>query len=266
MRVLLDDDGRLPPGSVVDAAALRTLYAAPPGRWLRANFVATVDGAATGADGRSGSINTPADHVVFALLRDLCDAVLVGAGTARTEEYTRVSATPTRPLPPALVVVSGRAHVPDGLAEPRTGRGAGLLVTCEAAGLDALRRAREVLGADAVLVCGEGAVDIALTLDELANRGLRHVLCEGGPTLLAAVLQAGLLDELALTTSPLMTGGNAPRISQGESLDLHLSPRLLLEEDGSLFALWRPLTPTGRSPHPVDPVPTTLPDPTPTVT
>src|SRR3954451_700770 len=80
-------------GERLDDDTLARLYAYPAldggESWLRVNFVSTLDGAATGADGRSGSINTGADREVFALLRALADVVLVGAGTARAEGYRR---------------------------------------------------------------------------------------------------------------------------------------------------------------------------------
>ena len=97
MRVLLSDNdlGHWSPGHAMemDSEALALAYAYPQlsaeQTWVRANFVTTLDGAATGDDGRSGSINTGADRDVFALLRALCDVVLVGAGTARAEGYRR---------------------------------------------------------------------------------------------------------------------------------------------------------------------------------
>ena len=87
MRVILshDDLGHRAPGhdGVMDSEALALAYAYPrlsPGQiWVRANFISTLDGAAAGDDGRSGSINTGADREVFALLRALSDVVLVGA-------------------------------------------------------------------------------------------------------------------------------------------------------------------------------------------
>ena len=98
MRILLGGEGSPAPGTVLDEPALERLYAVPAGRsWLRVNFVSSLDGAVTGADGRSGSINTPADHRVFRLLRRLSDVVVVGAGTVRAEGY------PARPETPICV-------------------------------------------------------------------------------------------------------------------------------------------------------------------
>jgi len=244
MRVLLDPRRPATPGGRVTASELVDLYAFPRGRrWLRTNFVSTLDGSGVGPDGRSGSINTPADNRVFALQRDLCDAVLVGAGTVRAEGYQRITPTRGRAVPPALVVVSGSGRVPRGLRAPTRGRGAGLLVTCSAAGPRALVRARRELGEDAVLVAGGDHVDLPAALDALAERGLRHVLCEGGPTLLAAALAAGVIDELALSLAPTVVGGDGTRITNGAPLGgpdgIPLVPRLLVEEAGTLMGLWR---------------------------
>ncbi|MEO5608851.1 MAG: dihydrofolate reductase family protein [Ornithinibacter sp.] len=253
MRILIDPRRPARPGSRVSAADLRALYRFPDGPWVRSNFVTSLDGSIVGGDGRSGSINTPADNRVFALQRDLCDAVLVGSGTVRAEGYERITPTRRRASPPALVVVSGSARVPEGLRTPTEGRGAGLLLTCEAAGAKALDRARTVLGADAVIVAGEDHVDLAAAVHTLAARGLRHVLCEGGPTLLATALDAGVVDEIAQSIAPVAVGGAGPRTTAGAALaepdGIPLRPRLLLEEAGTLLGLWRvrPLTSPGSS-------------------
>jgi riboflavin biosynthesis pyrimidine reductase len=244
MRVLLDPRRPASPGARVTASDLSALYAFPAGRrWVRANFVSTLDGSAVGADRRSGSINTPADNRVFALQRRLADAVLVGAGTVRAEGYERVEPARGRPVPPALVVVSASGRVPEGLRTPTRGRGAGLFVTCAAAGSRRVDRARSVLGADAVVVAGDERVDLPAALAALADRGLRHVLCEGGPSLLATALDAGVVDELALTLSPTVVGGDGTRITSGPLLGgpdgVRAVPRLLLEEAGTLLGLWR---------------------------
>ena len=53
---------------------------------VRLNMIASLDGAAT-VDGLSGGLGGPADHRVFAALRELADVVLVAAGTVRAERY-----------------------------------------------------------------------------------------------------------------------------------------------------------------------------------
>jgi riboflavin biosynthesis pyrimidine reductase len=224
----------------LDDADLARIYAFPDGPWLRMNFVSTLDGAATGPDGRTGTINNAVDRFVFLLQRRLCDAVLVGAETARVEGYRRPTADGGgRPL---LVVATSSGHVAPGLLE--SGRGGGVIVvTSAAAAPDAVRAARDALGADAVWVHGDEVVDLRTLRDRLVAEGYLHVLCEGGPRLHAAMLAAGVVDELALTWVPTLVGGAHPRISLGDpGLDLEevtLRPTRLLEDSGTLLGLWR---------------------------
>ena len=207
-------------------ADLDAVYAAPRDPWLRVNMVSTVDGAATGGSGRSGSINNAADHVVFAHLRASSDAILVGAGTARAEGY--------RPAEVPLVVVSRRGDVPDRLrgAPP----GSVLLATCAAA--EGVDEARDLLGADHVLVLGSHRVDLAGLRQSLVDRGWTRLLAEGGPHLLRDLVAAGVADELCTTTVPRLIAGEHPRITDGPPVDVPLRLATLVEEDGTLLARW----------------------------
>jgi riboflavin biosynthesis pyrimidine reductase len=227
-----------------DEVNLTSAYALPPGaaRHLRANFVCSADGAVSLA-GRSGGLSGPADKRVFAVLRDLADVVLVGAGTARAEGYR-----PARPdaarratrraaglaeVPTIALVSSELALDPDwpvlAEAEART-----IVVTHEAAPA----APREALaGVADFVVAGTDRVDLAAALDQLAARGLARVLCEGGPMLFGSLLAADLVDELCLTVSPLVAGPGAGRIVAGAPVDGAQPTRLVhvLEGGGSLF-------------------------------
>ncbi|NYJ33158.1 pyrimidine reductase family protein [Nocardiopsis aegyptia] len=253
VRLLMNDvaPGAAEPGDPVDDSVLEALYAYPDtvGRpWVRANMVATLDGAAAGNDGRTGTINTEADLVVFTLLRDLADVVLVGAGTARAEGYRRP--TPRtgarraraeaqgRAAHPALAVVTRTAHVPPLLAAEETDRGQVWLLTCQEAGEPALERARAALGPERVLVLGEAEVDLVAAVDALHERGMSRILCEGGPRLLRDVAAEGVLDELCLTVVPVLAAGAEQRITAGAGVDQELVPRLLLEGGGTLLHRW----------------------------
>lgn len=208
------------------AADLAELYAAPADPWLRVNMVQTLDGAATGESGRSGSINNEVDKVVYDQLRALADAVVVGAGTARVEGYTPVD----RPT----VVVSRRGHVPDLL---RGGTpGSVLLATCGSAEL--LDEARGLLGSEHVLLLGSHRVDLGVLKQRLAERGLTQLVCEGGPHLLRDLVAARAADELCATVVPRLVGGAHPRILQGPPVDVPLELRLLLESEGTLLGRW----------------------------
>jgi len=224
LRVLIGPDG---PEGEPDDHRLAELYAVPRAPWLRVNFVSTVDGAATGEDGRSGSINDAIDRRVFDLLRRLADVVVVGAGTATIERY--------RPVDRPIAVVSRRGVVPPLLAG--AGDGSVLLVTCaEAPGLE---DARAGLGGDQVLVLGEDAVDLRRLGPALAERGLPRQLCEGGPHLFRDLLAADAVDELCATVVPRLVAGPHPRITAGPPVDVDLRLDLLLEHAGTLLGRWR---------------------------
>jgi riboflavin biosynthesis pyrimidine reductase len=228
-------------------AALAELYAYPDeGCWVRANMVSTLDGAATGADGRSGTVNTPADHRVFHVLRGLADVVLVGAGTVRAERYGLPQAHPgladlrakqdQRPVA-VLAVVTRSGNIPGDLGL-LDGAPSAIVVTTELAGRDTLAGLRDAVGCDAVIVAGERSVDLNVAVDALQDMGLDRVLCEGGPSLLADLVASGELDELCLTSSPLVIGGPAHRILAGASVERRFGLAHLLVSDGTLLARW----------------------------
>ncbi len=235
MRILAGGDA--PTSPAVDDAAVERLYAWPGGGGVRVNFVSTVDGAATGADGLSGSINNAADGRAFAAQRRLCDAVVVGAGTAATEGY--------HPLPRLrsgrrrlLVVVSATGRVPEPLRGPSPDEEPVVLLTRGSADAARLAEAAETLGEDRVWVHGEREVDLAAGLERLRDNGFGKVLCEGGPSLLGSMLAADLVDELALTYVPTLVGGDLKRIVNAGPLHDRLLLKHLLEEDGTLLTLW----------------------------
>ncbi|WP_392426111.1 dihydrofolate reductase family protein [Barrientosiimonas humi] len=196
---------------------LLRLYDAP-GPLLRLNFVSTLDGAATGEDNRSGTINTEADTRVFALLRAWADAIVVGAGTARAERYEVPDIDEEwqplrtgRPARPLLVVVSAQDQLPPLLADAAED---------------------EVL-----LISGDPVApgDVVRTL-----RGLGHerILVEGGPHLAHDFVAAGAVDELCLTWSPRIVGGEHPRIFVGDPVQAQGRLLSLLEADDALISRW----------------------------
>jgi len=233
----------------MDAEALALAYAYPKlsgtQTWVRANFVSTLDGAATGDNGRSDSINTGADRDVFALLRALSDVVLVGAGTARIEGYRRatvrapwVELREGRPAHPTMAVVSRSGDIPPWLSQAREDSGEVLLITCRRAGHEVIDLARATLGEEHVIVEGDATVDLAAVVDVLTVRGLRRILCEGGPHLMRDLTASGRLDELCLTLVPTLVAGDHTRITAGAPVTANLLPRLLIESQGTLLGRW----------------------------
>lgn len=243
MRVLLPGSTGLPPCSELTADDLVRAYSTPGGRWVRCNMVSTLDGAANGEDGRTGSINTGADHVVFDLLRALSDVVVIGAGTVRTEGYSALTVPPewqaTRAalgLAPTLplVIATRSGDVPPTVRN--SDRGRIMLATVESA--PGLEEARAALGPEHVLVCGDDEVDIGRLLHLLESRGLEQVLTEGGPSLLGSFLTADVLDELCFTIVPRLVGGEYRRPVGPEAGPRDLALGLLLEEAGTLLGRW----------------------------
>jgi riboflavin biosynthesis pyrimidine reductase len=213
---------------------------------LLLNMISTVDGRAT-LGGRSGPISDAADRALFHGLRAAVDAVLVGAGTVRTERYGRIIADPaTRALrrrrghseEPLACIVSGRLAFDEEiplLAEPQASV---VMLTASAASLPA-----SGAQVDYVRTARDGHLDLRAGLMELRERfAIGTVLCEGGPHLCEQLFAAGLVDELFLSLSPKLAGGEpaggeALRIIAGGELDPPVEMELLgaLQADSSLF-------------------------------
>jgi riboflavin-specific deaminase-like protein len=206
------------------------------------NFVATVDGRAT-IDGISGPIGSDADTTMLACLRTHFDAVMIGAGTMRAERYGRLARKQeTRErrerlglLPePLMVIVSGRLDLPWDAPLFTAGGGEVLVFTATEAEPPETATSLQV-------VRHEGAVNLVEAMRHLRReRGIRALLCEGGPHLHDQLQADGLVDDLFLTTAPKLSGGDAPRIIEGPLpgvVELELA--WLLEEQGELFARYR---------------------------
>ncbi len=228
---------------------LDRLYAYPAavGRCVvRGNMIASLDGGAT-MGGTSGGMGGAGDRQLFALQRELADVIVVGAGTARAENYggarmtaaqrqRRTARGQTEVPPIALVTRSGVIERALGVLTASEVRP--LVLTCAAAAAEARSRvgsAAEVLdcsGADAA------QVDLAAALHRLAERGLVRVLTEGGPSLVGAFIAAQLVDEMCLTTAPLLVGGAAVRIAAGGDAASTAMRRahVLTDDDGYLYS------------------------------
>jgi riboflavin biosynthesis pyrimidine reductase len=213
-------------------ARLLELYAHPRPNWLRINLVVTVSGSAGGADGTSETITNPADRRILGVIRELSDVVLIGAESLRKEGYV---------LPKnarlAIVTASGalKGH---GIVPPvEPGR---LIVLCPPA---AAARVRESLGevtAEIVEITGhDGRIAPAAIVAALRSLGLASIVCEGGPSLVAQFLDAGEVDELCLSTSPVLNGAGIPAFGPTSSSETRLALAQLLVDDASgVYARW----------------------------
>jgi riboflavin biosynthesis pyrimidine reductase len=206
----------------VTRAQLLDAYALPDRSTprVRMNFVMSLDGAVA-LDGRSGGLGDPADRLAMGVLRTLADVVLVGAGTVRAEGYGGLRLRSENrawrrahglPDAPRIAIVSSALELDPAGAVFAEAEERPLVFTHEAS--DPARRA--ALAEVAELVdCGAERVEPALVRTALAERGMPQILCEGGPHLFGALLDADLVDELCLSLSPLLVSGGAGRIAQG---------------------------------------------------
>lgn len=237
------------PASVVD---LDEAYAHPQGL-VRANMVASLDGAVKDSSGQSGGLSSPADKKIFGAQRAGCDVVLVGAGTVRAEGYgparpnaerQRVRLARGQSAVPPIAVVSRSLDLD--LTTAFFTEAAARPVVVTVASSDRHRRADIAALAD-IVVAGDEDVDIAAALEALRDRGLSRVLCEGGPHLLTDLAVAGRLDELCLTVSLTIQGGDSARLISGGAIEgWHGELVHVLSEDAHLFLrVARSPVPTG---------------------
>jgi len=147
----------------------------------------TVDGRVAAADGTSRWITGPEARAEVHRLRATCDAVLVGSGTALADDpqlTVRDDDGRNAERQPLRVVLDRRGRVP--------------------------ATARVHDGAAPTWV--SAAPTPAALLAELFTRNVRRVLLEGGPTLAAAFLAAGLVDEAVVHLAPQLLGAGAPMV------------------------------------------------------
>jgi riboflavin biosynthesis pyrimidine reductase len=205
------------------------------------NFISSVDGRAT-IDGRSGGLGDDGDKALFRALRQGVDAVLVGTGTLRKERYGRMLGDPV-----ARQRRAERGLSPEPLACTLTRHGSVPLDIPLFAEPDA--RVVVFSGAEVDTSGVQALVEVVeLRFDELtfahalrylrSMHDVRTLLCEGGPSVFAALAREGVADQLCLTLSPtLVGGGTAPAITQGPALPepARLSLEGVLERRGTLF-------------------------------
>lgn len=215
--------------------------------FVRANMVSTIDGAAAGSNGLSGTINNASDFRVFQVLRALAQVVVVGAGTARKEGYRHIKAPAIHQAlransglitPLEFAIVSRSGELPASLLDQTPGLPRPIVFTTER-GLDRLNRDHS--NVRGYVVEQDGNVDLGLLLACLQNLGLSRVLTEGGPSLLAQFIEQDLLDELCLTTVGMVQPGSSLGItSSPNSVRLPTWARLatLLYGQDTLMARW----------------------------
>ena len=208
-------------------------------------MVATADGKAA-VEGRTRAISSEVDRTIFHNLRTQADAVMVGAGTVATERYgpvvkseelrakrEREGLSPD----PLAVIVSGGLNLPADVPLLQDPDSHVVIMTHSQSELSGVEAHVEYMRSE------PGPFDLRPLLERLRReRGVRSVLCEGGPTLNATLCLYGLVDELFLTIAPALAGGaDALTIVAGAPLPELVSLELVwvLEADGELFLRYK---------------------------
>jgi len=213
-----------------------------PRPFVFVNMAMTADGKIDTVERSGARISGRADSDRVDRLRAGSDAIMVGGRTLVSEDprltvrdprqiAERVSAgRPAQPLKVGVVseVTTAGLGAID-LAGAFLHEGGGRVLVCTSARTSrAAIAALEAEGA-VVFVAGGDRVDLAASLRAMAELGVARLMVEGGGTLVAALLEAGLVDELQLAVAPLVFGGaTAPTPVGGDgwsrpsAIDLHL--------------------------------------------
>lgn len=183
--------------------------------WVAMCMVASIDGS-TVMTGNSAALSSAADRSVLLALRAGADNILVGAGTVRAEGYGVPRKAGQR-----VAVVSHTGHL-DFTTDLFTSGAGYVVVPSEAPELPV-----ETLRA------GTNEVDMHLALQAMT---CDFIQLEGGALLNASMTAADLVDEINLTISPQLIGGNGPRLTtNAPDLAQHFHLQHVLEDDGFLF-------------------------------
>ena len=226
------------PGDPIDLSSedareqLADLYRPPRPDWVRVNLIGSVSGSAAGSDGTSETLTNPADRALLKVIRALADVVVVGAASVRAEGYYI-------PRHAELAVVTGTGDLGSHLVTS-TGARASFFVLCPAAAVAKARETTAAADAQIIVVPDEdGRMTASAIVAALRGAGFAGIVCEGGPSLASQFVRAGVVDEVCLTTSPVLNGASAPLFGGHEFADIPVTLGDLLVDDASgVYARW----------------------------
>lgn len=182
--------------------------------WVRLKLAASLDGRIALANGDSKWITGPEARTLVHRWRDELDAILVGVGTVRADDPT-LDCRRARGRDPIRVVMDSRLRTPHTARLLRVGRAPVWIASARAAPESRARRL-SAAGAEILPVTArEGRVSPKALLRTLGRRGLTSVLVEGGGSVAASFLRAGMVDEICLFQAPLLIGGDGIPMIQG---------------------------------------------------
>ena len=216
--------------------ALLELYRPESPSTVRVNLIASVTGNAGGVDGTSHSLSNPVDRRILGVIRELADVVLIGAESIRQEGNLVPRRTP-------LAIVTGSGDLGDHGIDPSIEPGR-ILVFCPSSARADVERSLAGAAAEVIVLPATDAVIAPEAIvTALRVRGYESIVCEGGPLLAARLTDAGLVDELCLSTSPVLGGAAIPLAGTTARPETSaVLTQLLVDDSGATYARWSVLT------------------------
>jgi len=222
-----------------------------PRPFVTLSYAQTLDGRLAASTGSSRWISAPESLRFAHQLRAEHDAIMVGAGTVSTDDprlTVRLIAGPN----PQRVVVDGTLRTPLSAAVLANGAAPGTVFAVTDRALTAKRDRVRALGATVLCLPTNagGRVDLVALLAALHDRGIGSVLVEGGAGMITALLQARLVDRLAVCVAPKILGTGIEAVGDLGIVELS---RTLVVTDTSVTPYGADLVLDGRVEYPVAP-------------
>jgi len=202
------------------------------------NIAMSADGKISTRERRQVRISGAQDFTRVDRLKAGCDAVMVGIGTVladdpsltvKSEEcrnYRRKQGWDDHPV---RIVVDSSGRIPPEASILHKGEGKRVVAVSKRADVTKI----SLLGKKTtVIVAGEDEVDLCALMNELGAMGIHRVMVEGGGTLIAGLIEAGLVNEIYTFIGNIIIGGkDSPTFTEGEGFILESAfPRLTLLE------------------------------------
>ena len=213
-------------------ATIVDLYRPPTTPFIRINLISSVSGSAGGTDGTSETLSNAVDRTILGVIREHGDVVVIGAESIRAEGYLL-----PRRVPLAVVTASGDLT---GHGTGLTGATGSVIVVCPPGAVERVHETSGEMSIEIITIdTATGRLAIADVIAALAARGLRSIVCEGGPGLAAQFLEAGVVDEVCLSTSPIINGSALPVFGTDDTDQTALRlDQLMVDQASGVYARW----------------------------
>ena len=200
------------------------------------NVAMSADGKISTRERRQVRISGSQDFTRVDRLKANCDAIMVGIGTVladdpsltvKSEECRKYRRNHGWDENPVRIVVDSSGRIPPEASILHKGEGKRVVAVSRRADVSKISLLKKKA---TVIVAGEDEVDLCALMNELGAMGIHRVMVEGGGTLIAGLIEAGLVNEIYTFIGNIIIGGkDAPTFTDGEGFILESAfPRLML--------------------------------------